>query len=274
MLEAAMHPLARRGPEQDALRDRLNPVLARDGYRLEVAGHESGYPFYRVARIAAGVSGRPKNLIFAAIGPKPEIGFSDAINNDIVILSNAEHCLVYERPIAGDGLLWLDLVAWWREEHCAAGTTDDIARRSLGQRLRQSLASDAECNLFDSYFRHFRPTLGRTLPALLPQVYLHYDPEILSRLPDGKRLPRQRMDFLLLLSHGSRVVIEIDGKHHFARGGRPSLAAYAEMMRADRDLRLIGYEIYRFGANELVGTRADDLARDFFNRLLRQHGHS
>lgn len=34
------------------------------------------------------------HLIFASRGPKPEIGFADAINNDIVILSGEESCLV------------------------------------------------------------------------------------------------------------------------------------------------------------------------------------
>ncbi|MBX9606595.1 MAG: hypothetical protein K2Y51_10235, partial [Gammaproteobacteria bacterium] len=33
------------------------------------------------------------NLIFASNWRKPEICFNDAINNDIVILSNAESCL-------------------------------------------------------------------------------------------------------------------------------------------------------------------------------------
>jgi very-short-patch-repair endonuclease len=57
----------------------------------------------------------------------------------------------------------------------------------------------------------------------------------------------------MLLPHDARVVIEVDGRHHSTRGGTPSLPAYAEMVKADRDLRLLGYEVYRFGANELVG---------------------
>jgi hypothetical protein len=46
------------------------------------------------------VSGRPKNLIFTSRGPKPKIGFVDAINNDIIILSGEDSCLVYDRPIS------------------------------------------------------------------------------------------------------------------------------------------------------------------------------
>jgi len=42
-------------------------------------------------------------------------------------------------------------------------------------------------------------------------------------------------------------------------------------MRADRDLRLLGYEIYRFGANELVGRDVDALIASFFGRLFEKH---
>src|SRR5690606_24500522 len=49
------------------------------------------------------------------------------------------------------------------------------------------------------YYRAFKD-LGDTLPALIPQVYLHYDPYTLAQLGGVGRLPRQRMDFLLLFS--------------------------------------------------------------------------
>ena len=44
------------------------------------------------------------------------------------------------------------------------------------------------------------------------------------------------------------------------------------MVSADRDLRLAGYEIYRFGANELVGAGAQALIERFFDRLFHLHG--
>jgi very-short-patch-repair endonuclease len=271
LLEAVMHPLARRGPEQEELRDRLNIVLARDGYRLEEAGFESSYPICRVTRIASGVTGPPKNLIFASSGPKPEIGLRDAINNDIVILSHAESCLVYDRPLPGAGLLWSQLADWWCEHHCDGKASEDEARRSLAHRLRASLASDAERGLFNEYFRSFRKELGDALPALVPQVYLHYDPAIVARLRRRKKLPQQRMDFLMLLPHDARVVIEVDGQHHFTRDNMPSLPAYAEMVKADRELRLLGYEVYRFGANELLGPGVTDVVRSFFTGLFERH---
>jgi hypothetical protein len=90
-------------------------------------------------------------------GPKPEIGFSDAINNDIVILSNASSCLVYDRPIRRDGLLWSELIEWWRG---VPGVEPDEPARTLGLRLRASLASDAELTIT------FRPLKSRSACCL------------------------------------------------------------------------------------------------------------
>jgi hypothetical protein len=119
---------------------------------------------------------------------------------------------------------------------------ESVAGSSLGARLQTSLDSKAEHKLFEYYFRQFKPKLKERLPALIPQVYLHYDPvsikELRLRHPqERKRFPRQRMDFLLLLAGGARIVLEVDGKHHFSTdNNEPSLDVYAEMVAADRDL--------------------------------------
>ncbi|CAN5223820.1 hypothetical protein BH10PSE3_BH10PSE3_07070 [soil metagenome] len=265
LLQDSVHPLARSGDVQKRMVVALNLVLARDGYELIQDGEESGHPLYALRAIVRGVAGRPKNLIFASRGPKPEIGFADAINNDIVILSGEESCLVYDQPIGANGLLWSDLVTWWS----AQSKGGDAA--SLGGRLREALASDAEAKLFSTYFKTYRNALGDALPALLPQVYLHYDPAVVKYLDRRKPLPRQRMDFLLLLPGRQRIVIEVDGKHHFAEGEQASLKVYSQMVAADRDLRLAGYEVYRFGANELVGPKAEALIVDFLDRLFSLH---
>ena len=47
------------------------------------------------------------------------------------------------------------------------------------------------------------------MPALIPQVYLHYDPAVVRTLRHRASFPRQRMDFLLLLPNRARVVIEV-----------------------------------------------------------------
>lgn len=269
LLAAAAHPLARREAAQAALVTRINAVLARDGYALLQDGDESGYPIYRLADLRRGVAGLPKNLIFASIGPKPRIAFADAINNDIVILEHAESCMVYDRPIGREGLRWSELVDWWRSLH----PEEPNPAKALGARLKASLASDGEQTLFAEYFRQFRGALGDRLPALVPQVYLHYDPETVRRLAGRDGLVRQRMDFLLLLPNRQRIVLEVDGRQHFAaRDGSASLDTYAVMVSADRDLRLAGYEVFRFGANEVVGRRAAGLIGSFFMRLFELHG--
>jgi very-short-patch-repair endonuclease len=153
-----------------------------------------------------------------------------------------------------------------------SGIADDtIARQSLYRRLKESLSSDGEKNLFDCYGKLTKP-MGDSVPALIPQVYLHYDPYTVKQLGGITRLPRQRMDFLLLFSSAGRVVIEVDGSQHFSENEKPSLKKYAEMMEADRELRLAGYEIYRFGANELVGADAATRIESFFRRLLKKYG--
>jgi hypothetical protein len=107
------------------------------------------------------------------------------------------------------------------------------------------------------------------VPALIPQVYLHYDPYVRSRGSAGP-LFRQRMDFLLLLPGSRRVVIEIDGKQRYARpDGRADPAAYAARMAEDRRLRLSGYEVHGFGGQEFVdGASAERLLDEFFDELL------
>ncbi len=214
---------------------------------------------------ARGVGGEMKNLIFASTGPKPRIVLRDAINNIVEVVENSEFCLYYDRPLGDGGLSWSDLVQWWAQN---LNTTNiDLAAKSLWQRLNQSLASDPERHLFRAFTKRYRN--GFAVPALVPQVYLHYDP-YLRRHGRASVLFRQRMDFLLLLPGRRRIVIEIDGRHHYARpDGTADPAAYAAMMAEDRRLRLSGYEVHRFGGHEFINPEAADAMLDaFFADLL------
>lgn len=90
---------------------------------------------------------------------------------------------------------------------------------------------------------------------------------------DTKVLPRQRMDFLLLFSNQQRIVIELDGKQHYSKGEISSPKLYAEMVRADRDLKLNGYEVYRFGGHEFINEDiAQQMIKEFFEKLFSKHG--
>lgn len=217
---------------------------------------------------AHGVAGDLKNLIFAAAGPKPKIVLRDAINNIIEITENAEHCLVYDRALPESGLTWRTLTAW----HAGGRDLDEhselVVARELYARLMASMdGNEAEQLLFAEYCRLYA-SHGFEMPALIPQVYLHYDPYAQHR---GGTLIRQRMDFLLLLLGRRRVVLEIDGVQHYAdKDRRASPRRYAEMVAEDRKLRLAGYEVYRFGGQELVDRdQARRMLADFFAELLR-----
>ena len=220
-----------------------------------------------------GVDGELRNLIFAAHGPKPRIVLRDAINNVIEIVENADKCLVYDRPLDTAGLSWGQLTAWWTETSPEAGANP---ARSLFQRLRASLDSPAEKVLFNAYGARHGQDGGDMVPGLLPQIYLHYDPYTVRELArrEGEPLKRQRMDFLMLFADRSRVVIEVDGKQHYADDDIASPRRYAEMVSEDRRLSLAGYEVYRFGGAEL---HPDDPAaphrvQQFFDALLAGHG--
>lgn len=223
-----------------------------------------------------GVSTPTKNLIFAANGPKPDLRLIDALNNDVEIVRNAEHCLIYNHPTGPSGLRMTHLVKWWREQSAldAAMTDHDVAK-NLYYRLRASLNDNpVELAVFNAYQKRYQADLDT--PALIPQVYLHYDPHTAqrrARTTEPGPLPRQRMDFLILFSDRKRVVIEIDGRQHYAdENGKASPSRYAEMVAEDRRLRLTGYEVYRFGGHELhEPAKAEQMLDKFFDDLARHN---
>lgn len=270
-LEQLVHPVVREQADLEQYLSVINHHLTKDGLKLDVYEQLSGYPVYKAVRTNLGVEQKVKNLIFAADGPKPEIVLRDSLNNDIQIVEHAENCLVYSLPIPDTGLCWSDLVVWWSN---LIGTESSAieTERSLYRRLSKSLGSEPEKLLFATYFERFRSELRDSLPALIPQVYLHYDPYTIRQLQGERRLTRQRMDFLVLFSNHERIVIEVDGKQHYSEGNVASPEKYAEMVAADRELRLAGYEIYRFGGYELQGEGGKELVDRFFRSLLRRHG--
>lgn len=282
LLELLTNPLSRKRAEQEKLVAALNETLAADGFALVLAGQMSRHPVYAVRRLQGGVAGAAKNIIFAAVNAKPDLVFTDAINNDVAIVNDSD-ALVYDRTIPETGLSWASLVEWWANLNQVAN--DGNAGRRLYSRLAaavQATTSPGEYALFHTYFKEFVPALADDLPALMPQVYLHFDPKTAAQRGSNQVLVRQRMDLLLLLDHGVRIVVEVDGRHHYADGEAASPARYAAMAAEDRRLRLHGYEVYRFGAAEFadtdrsgerweVGAKSAALAKDFFERLFLKH---
>ena len=256
-------------PDEDAQRRvvaAVNPHLRSAGAELRETGQDGGYPVFTVTSTRA-ARGQPKNLIFAS-HVKPDIRIIDAINNDIEILSGAGDVLVYDRP-THEGVLWRDLQAWWKDaQHLAS---DEEAKSTLYDRLLASLPENSppQQNLFKAYHYIHAGAVPR-LPALLPEVWLHWDPKTIKERGAAAMLDF-RMDFLLLLPHGHRVVLEVDGATHYSAGGRPDPAVYAKGARSDRELKLARYEVFRFGATELQDRKsAEPMLRQFFTDLFRQ----
>jgi hypothetical protein len=178
------------------------------------------------------------------------------------------------------------MAKWWQESQDLPDLK--TARKSLGERLFDSVKrtqSIPEFAFFKTYYEVFGPALEDQLPALISQVYLHYDPQTFAQRSGWQVLPRQRMDFLMLLEHNVRLVFEMDGRHHYAEGEVASPRLYAEVAREDRALRLRGYEVYRFGGAEFhdaqlsgnrqtVGSQSKAVIVNFFADLFRRHGIS
>lgn len=244
--------------------DKFNEHLKYDGYKLVKTGLQ-----YLIEVISSGhsrLSTNIQNIIFASDGPKPEIVFSDAIDNEIEIVSNEDYCLIYNEPISPIyGLPLAVLQNWYYTNY---------KKPPLSERLQQSLGSDVEQIVFKAYYS-LREKYDSQFPALIPQVYLHYDPKTIAELKGKQRLARQRMDFLMLLPNSMRIIIEVDGKQHYSNpDNTPSPKKYSEMMREDRKLQLSGYKIFRFGGHELTQGNAVEMVKEFFVKLLETNNIS
>lgn len=172
----------------------VDSALAPCGVHFVAKMGDDGYLDPALVYIGAGGKPAPKNLIFAS-SVKPDLRLSNALDNDVEVMTCADKVLIYDRPIGHAGLLWRDLQSWYEEK-----------------------------------------------------------------------------DFLLLLPGGIRIVIEVDGQHHYATDdGRASPKRYSDMVAADRLLRLSGYEVYRFGGYELFQSNAEEMLIQFYRALFDRY---
>lgn len=268
LIEALAGPDARSNEaSQRSFVSAANSSLAARGFELVETDEADGYPSFSFVRLGDPSQGRPQNIIFAST-VKPDLRFRDAVDNEIEVVTHANKVLVYDEPIS-EGLRWCDLQSWWARQK---GIDDpDYAKRTLYRRLLASLpvSSPPQRLLFRTFFQHFREQVP-TLPALIPEVWLHYDPRTIAQRGRDALL-RQRMDFLLLLPAATRIVLEVDGQQHYAEHGRPAPQRYAEMAKTDRELKLCGYDVYHFGAAELCGEAGKQAVCRFLDDLFRKH---
>ncbi len=244
----------------------LTPHLNRIHLDLREEGTENGYPVFRLVPTGTPAARTPKSIVFASTR-KPDLRVSSVVDNEIEIVNNGSDVLVYDQPIGSDGLRWRDLHAWWQRHHPEQDT--DTAKNALYRRLRLSLPENSPPQqiLFQLYHEIHRGHIY-DLPALLPEVWLHWDHRTVAQR-GVRALLGQRMDFLLLRGR-YRIVLEVDGATHYTdRDGNPSPAEYARNTRMDRSLRLRGYEVFRFGASELRSPeQAAPLLTNFFEELF------
>ncbi|WP_137963133.1 AbiJ-related protein, partial [Klebsiella variicola] len=168
----------------------VNKVLRTCGAELIHSSDAEGYPVFSLISLRT-FRGRPKNIIFASL-TKPDIRLSDSLNNEIEILSNSNEVLIYDRPLSSEGLSWRELQAWWADFICEENSEE--AKISLYRRLQQSLpnSSPPQKKFFKEFFRQYRSAIY-DLPALLPEVWLHWDPKTVSERGAGALL-NHRMD--------------------------------------------------------------------------------
>lgn len=250
--------------------DAINKYLVHDGFQLTQSDQIAGKVIYSTTNLSPGVQGTIKNIIFAS-KYKPEIVLEDALNNDIRIVNNEDQCIVYDKTVLSTGILWNELVEWYNDKLYVLDTGME-----LEERLRVSLDSRPEILFYDTYIE-IKNKCNGNIPALLPQVYLYYDPK-LERERIRKIFEHQKMDFLMIFSETQRVVIEIDGVQHYAdyvHGNSRHYASvdkYAEMVAAQREMTLAGYDVYRFGGKELYDESVGKIKiQDFFKKLFEKY---
>lgn len=244
---------------------------------LELVPDDENDGFYKVRNKVALPSDPIKNIVFAANGSKPDIVVDNALENSVRIV-DAGDALIYGDGIPEKGLSWLDLAKWYEQFE------SEDTQNKLAERLSSSLDSPPEKLFFNAYC-DFIIKHGRDLPALIPQVYLYYDPKTKSARYGKPIFEHQRMDFMFIISREHRVVIEIDGMQHYSGdkiiGGTYYRCAdvdrYAAMMKAHREMVLDGYDVYRIGGKELYGGSdgnekpAKQVVYDFLEGLFRKY---
>lgn len=162
--------------------------------------------------------------------------------------------------------------SWWQRQ--CPELDDTAVKKSLYNRLKYALpkSSPPQRRRFELYHEIYRAQIP-SLPALLPEVWLHWDHKTV-RERGARALLGQRMDFLLLAPNHHRIVLEVDGESHYTdTAGRPSPNRYARNTALDRDLQLCGYTVYRFGGAELSeGRDPTPMLTQFFGRMFDRHG--
>lgn len=254
----------------------INKSLSDIGMSLQPIEQIAGKTKYKVLPTNHCAQEPIKNIIFAA-KYKPDIVLNDALSNDIEVV-NANGALIYDQGIPANGITWELLVNWY--ELLDVDNTEE----QMEQLFCNCLDSKPEKIFYKAYISYLK-LHGKHIPALIPQVYMYYDPKT-QKQRELKIFEHQKMDFMMIISPLQRVVFEIDGQQHYAEDELApgtqykhyaSPARYAEMMRTHREMTLAGYDVYRFGGKEFLANdhiSEEDIISNlslFFNRLFEKY---
>ncbi|MBB4932816.1 hypothetical protein F4561_003636 [Lipingzhangella halophila] len=193
VLSGAVNPDEHR---QRALAEAIALPLARGGLKVIETGSTGGYPEFSI--VPTGSRARPPQLIlFASTAAKPDLCLREVLGQEVEVVGATSGVLRYDRPVPEYGLTWDDLQAWWAERE---QLSPEAAKGSLWQRLRSALPANSppQQALFEKYHRIYgQRQRGERFPALLPAVWLHWDPVAKSARGDEVMLT-QRLDFARL----------------------------------------------------------------------------
>jgi hypothetical protein len=199
-------------------------------------------------------------VVFAT-DKKPDIVIKDLIKGQIDIKDGGGG-LIFHDYLGRESLSWGRLINWFEHNYFdrMLGSTP---QNQLRDRLLDAVSKDspAEQAFFRTYWDY--TIQDYDMVALLPQVWLQYDARTASQRGGTSAFKHQRMDFMLLLKNNRSLIIEIDGRDHYARVLNPRPAEYkydiyvadpdryADMMAEDRAMKFAGYEVLRYGAKKI-----------------------
>lgn len=256
--------------------DAINQGLSDIGLSLQPIGQVAGRTKYKVLPTNRGAQEPIKNIIFAA-KYKPDIVLDDALSNDIKVV-NANGALIYDKGIPANGISWETLTNWYELLDL------DNTEQKMAHLFYNCLGSEPERLFYKAYISYLK-IHGKQIPALLPQVYMYYDPKTKEQR-EWQIFEHQKMDFMMIISPLQRVVFEIDGYQNYAEDEvapgtqykhYASPVRYAEMVKAHREMSLAGYDVYRFGGRELWvndHTSEEEIIKNisvFFDRLFEKY---
>lgn len=186
--------------------DAINQGLSDVGMSLQPIGQVAGRIKYKVLPTNQGSQEPIKNIIFAA-KYKPDIVLDDALSNEIKVV-NANGALIYDQGIPANGISWEMLANWYELLDI------DNTEKQMAHLFYDCLDSDPERLFYKAYISYLK-SHGKHIPALIPQVYMYYDPKAKTQR-EWQIFEHQKMDFMMIISPSQRIVFEIDGSQHYA----------------------------------------------------------